>query len=135
MGVVTDHEATSGQPSRAAVPRTAAGIADELRAALDLGDLERLGALLSDDVRWGPPGSERQPCRNRSQVLRWWAKARRAGRRATVTEVEVHGNALLVGLDLDDGHRRWQVLRVGPGGIDDIRGFEDRSTASQQLRS
>ena len=81
------------------------------------------------DVQWGPPGSTTPPCRNRSQVLRWYAK----GRRATVTEVEVHGSALLVGLRLDDGQGRWQVLQVGPGGVNDIRGFGDRSSAVGEL--
>jgi hypothetical protein len=108
-------------------------IAQKVRDALDLGDLDRLGALLSPDVRWGPPGSADPPCRNRAQVLSWYAKGRAAGRRATVTEVEVHGDALLVGLRLNDGHDRWQVLHVGPDGIDDIRGYEDRAEAARGL--
>ena len=62
-------------------------------------------------------------------MLRWYAKGREQGRTATVTEVEVHGNALLVGLRLDDGQQRWQVLRVGPDGVNDIRGYEDRADA------
>jgi SnoaL-like domain len=115
------------------VPLTASGIADEVRDALDHGDLDHLGALLSQDVHWGPPGSAKPPCRNRAQVLSWYAKGRAAGRRATVTEVEVHGNALLVGLRLAEGHDRWQVLRVGPDGINDIRGYEDRAEAARGL--
>lgn len=121
---------TAGGPG---VPVTAGGIADEVRDALDHGDLDQLSALLSPDVHWGPPGSAKPPCRNRAQVLSWYAKGRDAGRRATVTEVEVHGNALLVELRLDDGHDRWQVLRVGPDGINDIRGYEDRAAAAEQL--
>ena len=49
---------------------------------------DEFAALLSPDVEWGPPGSTTPPCRNRSQVLRWYAKGRAKGRRATVTEVE-----------------------------------------------
>ncbi len=98
-----------------------------------MADLDTLGALLSPDVHWGPPGSARPPCRNREQVQSWYAKGREQGRRATVDEVEVHGDALLVGLRLDDGQERWQVMRVGPDGINDIRGFEDRPSASREL--
>ncbi len=108
---------------------TAAGVADRVRHALDDGDLERFAALLSPDVHWGAPGDPNPPCRNRRQVLDWYARGPAAGRRAPVTEVEVHGNALLVGLTLEDGHRRWQILRVGPEGVNDIRGFDDRSSA------
>src|ERR1700733_7845737 len=107
MEGVTD-DPTSRSGGAIGVPVTASGIADEVRDALDHGDLDRLGALLSPDVRWGPPGGAKPPCRNRSQVLSWYAKGRAAGRRATVTEVEVRGNALLVGLRLEDGHDRWQ---------------------------
>jgi|ERR1700722_2304360 len=121
------------RPAPIGAPLTAASIAAQLRSSLDTADLDALGALLSPDVQWGPPGSARPPCRNREQVLAWYAEGREQGRRATVNEVEVHGNALLVGLRLDDGQERWQVLRVGPDGINDIRGFEDRRSASRQL--
>jgi hypothetical protein len=114
-------------------PFTAASIAEQVRSSLDTADLDALGALLSPDVQWGPPGSAQPPCRNRDQVLAWYARGREQGRRATVNEVEVHGDALLVELRLDDGQERWQVLRVGPDGINDIRGFEDRSSASREL--
>lgn len=114
-------------------PLTAASIADRVRRALDTGDLDEFAALLSPDVHWGPPGDPTPPCQNRSQVLRWYAKGRAKGRRATVTEVEVHGNALLVGLRREDGGQRWQVLRVGPDGVNDIRGYEDRPSAAEKL--
>ena len=51
------------------------------------------------------------------------------------TELEAHGTALLVGLRLDDGQGRWQVLRVGPDGVNDIRGFDDRNSAVASLVS
>jgi hypothetical protein len=119
--------------SQTGEPVTAASIAEMVRTALDRADLEQLRALLSPDVHWGAPDDPSPPCRNRSQVLRWFERGRAAGRRATVTEVEVHGNALLVGLRLDTGEQRWQVMRVGPDGVNDIRGYDDRSTAASKL--
>ena len=67
-------------------------------------------------MQWGAPDDPSPPCRNRNQVLRWFERGRAAGRRATVAEVEVHGNALLVGLRLDTGEHRRRVMRVGPDG-------------------
>jgi hypothetical protein len=127
-----------GTPATGSPPVTAAGIADQVRLALETADLDSFGALLSPDVHWGPPGSTRPPCRNREQVLAWYSKGRAKGRRASVSEVEIHGDALLVGLRLEDGQERWQVLRVGPDGIDDIRGYENRRSAASatgELRS
>lgn len=124
-----------GTPAPAPPRVTAATIADQVRLALQTADLDAFGDLLSPDVHWGPPGSTRPPCRNREQVLAWYAKGRAKGRRASVSAVEVHGDALLVGLRLNDGQERWQVLRVGPDGIDDIRGYEDRLSATGELRS
>jgi hypothetical protein len=112
---------------------TAAGIADRVRVALDNADLEEFAALLSRDVHWGAPGDANPPCQNRTQVLRWYQKGRERGRRATVDVVEVHGNALLVGLNEVDGNQRWQVLRVGPDGVNDIRGYELREEAVAKL--
>ena len=112
---------------------SAASIAHRVRAALDAADLEQMAELLSPDVHWGAPGDPNPPCRNRAQVLRWFERGRDAGRRATVAGVEVHGNALLVRLCLDTGEERWQVMRVGPDGVNDIRGFEDRDSAAANL--
>lgn|GEM_PF-2312461 len=50
-----------------------------------------------------------------------------------MTDVEVHGNSLLVGVRLKTGEQRWQVTRVGPDGENDIRGYDDRSTAASKL--
>jgi hypothetical protein len=117
-----------------AAPVTAASIAERVRAAINSGDPGRMGELMSDDVHWGPPGVAKTPCRNRAQVLTWYEKQGRAkGRRATVTELSVHENALLVGLRMNSGEARWQVLRVGPEGVNDIRGYEDRAEAAAGL--
>lgn len=66
-------------------------------------------------------------------MLKWYAKGRSRGRRATVTELEVHDAALLVGLRLDDGQGLWQVLGVGTDGVNDIGGFGERNSAVASL--
>jgi hypothetical protein len=114
-------------------PMTAAGIADRVRVALDHADLEEFSGLLSPDVHWGAPGDANPPCQNRQQVLAWYQRGRDRGGRAKVDVVEVHANALLVGLHQLGGPRRWQVLRVGPDGVNDIRGYERREEAVAQL--
>jgi hypothetical protein len=111
---------------------------DDVRAALEGADVARFGALLSPDVHWGAPDDPTPPCRNRQQALRWYRKGRAAGRRAKVIEISVHGDALLVGLLVDlsgvEGEvERWQILTVGPQGIEDIRGFSDRPDALARL--
>ena len=61
-------------------------------------------------------------------------EGREAGRRvATVSHVEVRGNAVLVGMRLEGEGERWQVLRVGPEGVYDIRGFEDRAAGRRGI--
>ena len=115
------------------VPMTAAGIAPRVRAVLEAADVEQVSTLLSPNVKWGPPGSSTPPCRTRRQVLAWYAKGRAQGRRATVSEVQVHGNALLVGLRLDDGAERWQIMRVGEDGVNDIRCYDNRPSAQLAL--
>jgi hypothetical protein len=137
-----DHDASASPPSaatptpplgRVGAPLTAAGIAERVRIALDHADLDEFAALLSPDVHWGAPGDANPPCQNRRQVLAWYQKGRDRGRRAKVELIEVHGNALLVGLRQLDGNERWQVLRVGPDGVNDIRGYERREDAVAKL--
>jgi hypothetical protein len=125
--------AAPGDPSRITSPITVDFVAEHVRAALDGGDLASFEHLLSPDVHWGAPGDANPPCQNRAQVLKWWEKGRAAGRSGTVTEVSVHGNAVLVGMRLGSGEDRWQVLRVGPDGVRDIRGYEDRASATERL--
>ncbi|HEX3793236.1 MAG TPA: nuclear transport factor 2 family protein [Acidimicrobiales bacterium] len=114
---------------------TADTIAERVWLALDAADLDEFAQLLDPDVTWGPPGGQ-DTCRNKEQVLSWYQKGRAAGTRATVSAMEVHGDQLLVGLAVSGGSdpERWQILVVGPGGVTDIRGFEDRQTAFARLR-
>ena len=117
-----------------------AGLAARVKYALESGDLAAIGDLLAADARWGAPeGPGEFDCRNREQVIAWWAGARAKGARAVVTEVTAGAGTLLVGLDVtgtpaaDEAGgtaRRWQVLTVVDEQITDIRGFEDRAAAA-----
>lgn len=53
-----------------------------------------------------------------------------------MTELTVVGRQILVGLTIAlDGTEteRWQILEVGPDGVRDIRGYEDRASAAAGL--
>jgi hypothetical protein len=127
----------SDQASAAEGPAVLAG---RVRSALESGDLDAVRELLDPDARWGAPeGPGDTDCRNRDEVIAWWAGARAAGARAVVTEVTVGTGTLLVGLEVtgtpaarDAGGAagRWQVLTVKGDRIADIRGFDDRATAA-----
>jgi hypothetical protein len=127
-------ESDSALPLRA--PLTAEAIAGRVRSALEAADLADFGALLDPDVTWGAPDQVRPTCRNRQQVLTWYQRGQEAGTRARVTEVSVHGDRILVGLMVRrEGveAERWQILTVGPRGVSDIVGFEDRPSAASRL--
>jgi hypothetical protein len=127
----------SDQASAAEGPAVLAG---RVRSALESGDLDAIRELLDPDARWGAPeGPGDDDCRNRDEVIAWWAGARSAGARAVVTEVIVGTGTLLVGLEVTGtpaAHEaggaagRWQVLTVKGDRIADIRGFDDRATAA-----
>ena len=124
----------SDDQRRTTPPVTVEVVAARVGEILESNDQDRFADLLSPDVQWGAPGDAAPACQNRNQVLKWYAKGRQAGRRvAKVTEVEVHGNAVLVGMCLEGEGERWQVLRVGPEGVSDIRGFEGRAQAAMEL--
>ena len=115
-------------------------LAGRVRSALESGDLDAIRDLLDPDARWGAPeGPNDYDCRNRDEVIAWWAGARAAGVRAVVTEVTAGAGMLLVGLDVTGTPAareaggvagRWQVLTVKGDRIADIRGFDDRATAA-----
>jgi hypothetical protein len=120
-------------------PWTAETIAEPLRAAYESGDLTAIGALLSPDVAWGAPEQKNPTCKNRDQVLRWYGNGRASRAQGRVIEVTVAGQRLLVGLAITSGPdpadamapERWQVLTIGPEGVCDIRGYEDRTSAAE----
>jgi hypothetical protein len=117
-----------------------AALAGQVRSALESGDLDAIRKLLDPGAHWGgPEGPSDSDCRNRDQVIAWWARARAAGLRAAVTEVTPGAGTLLVGLEVTGPSaapgaggvaERWQVLTVRGGRIADIRGFDDRTAAA-----
>jgi hypothetical protein len=117
-----------------------AALAGRVRYALESDDLDAIRDLLDPGARWGAPeGPGDFDCRNRDQVIAWWARARAAGARAVVTEVTAGAGTLLVGLEVagtpaaheaDGAVGRWQVLTVRGDRIADIRGFDDRTAAA-----
>ena len=113
-------------------------MAKQVRLALEAADLSAFGHLLDPDVRWGAPDARRPSCRNRDQVLAWYERGRDSGTTASVSEVVVFGDRLLVGLVVrrteatiegGGGALRWQVLTVRDGRVVDIVGFDDRTEA------
>jgi len=127
-------------PDDASAATEPAALAGRVRSALESGDLDAIRDLLDPGVRWGAPeGPGDFDCRNRDQVIAWWARARAAGVRAAVTEVSAGAGTLLVGLevtgtpgahDAAGAVGRWQVLTVRGGRIADIRGFDNRAAAA-----
>ncbi len=116
---------------------SAQNIAQQVSAALNGADLSAFAELLDPNVHWGPPGVSPATCQNRNQVIAWYEQARKSGRRAQVTEIEVMGDRILVEMLVSDNRagqdggaaRRWQVLTVANGRIVDIVGFDERGLA------
>ena len=127
-------------------------LAEQVRTALDAGDIDGYQHLLAPDVHWGAADEPQWGCHNKRQVLNWYRAARDNGMSATIDEVLVGDDCLLVGMhvlrpdpdqpDADqtdaDEHDaqpdgvapRWQVLTVRNGLIVDIAGFDDRQQAA-----
>jgi ketosteroid isomerase-like protein len=127
-------------PDDASAADEPAVLVGRVRSALESGDLDAIRDLLDPGARWGAAeGPGDSDCRNRDQVIAWWARARAAGARASVTEVTAGPGTLLVGLEVTGtpaAHEtggavgRWQVLTVRDGRIADIRSFDDRMAAA-----
>jgi len=127
-------------PGDARAAAGSAALAGRVRSAFESGDLDAIRDLLDPDARWGAPqGPGDADCRNRDEVIAWWAGARVAGARAVVTEVTAGAGTLLVGLDVTGrpaaceaggAAGRWQVLTVKGDRIADIRGFGNRAAAA-----
>ena len=127
-------------PDDARATGETAELTERVRLALESGDLGAIRDLLDPGARWGAPGGPHDAdCRNRDQVVAWWARARAAGARAVVTEVTAGAGTLLVGLEVTGtpaareaggAAERWQVLTLRDGRIIDIRGFDGRAAAA-----
>jgi ketosteroid isomerase-like protein len=101
-------------------------------------DVSTFAELLDPDVTWGAPGARNPTCKNRSQVLSWYQRAREGGVRGSVVDVDALGDRLLVSMSVQgtEGARerggtalRFQVLTVRDGRIVDIVGFDDKAEA------
>jgi ketosteroid isomerase-like protein len=119
-------------------------VAKQVRVALEAADLSAFSDLLDPNVHWGAPDDPSPSCQNRKQVLAWYQRGRDAGIRANVTEVEILGDRILVGLQVagnqatderGDISERWQVLTVRDGRVVDIVGFDDRYEAEARAGS
>jgi SnoaL-like domain len=109
-------------------------LAGQVRQALEAADLAAYADLLDPAVRWGPPGDPSPPCQSRAQVLAWYQCGRDEGTRARVTQTQVYGDKILVGLAVTSAGTagesgRWQVLTVRDGRVSDITGFDERDDA------
>ena len=129
-------------PDNASASQELAALTERVRLALESGDPDAIRNLLDPGARWGAPeGPSDADCRNRDQVIAWWAGARAAGAQAVVTEVTAGAGTLLVGLDVTGtpaareaggAIQRWQVLTVRGDRITDIRGFDNRAAAADR---
>ena len=109
-----------------------AEIARHLATAHRDGDLDLLGSLLHPQVRWTGL------CRDRAQVLDWYATLLAEGTTASVRSVQVDRDAVVLGLTVArraEGARPappqhlYQVFTVDAAQIVEIRGYGDRDSA------
>lgn len=126
-------------PDDASAAEEPAALAGRVRSAWSPAILMPSGICSIPVPAGAPEGPGDADCRNRDQVIAWWASARAVGARAVVTEVTAGPGTLLVGLEVtgtpaarEEGGtaRRWQVLTVSGGRIADIRGFGNRTEAA-----
>lgn len=98
-------------------------------------DFDELEGFLDPDVYWGAPDDHEQGCHNRQQVIDRWRHAKGAGVSAQVTEIEINGDKILIGIDVTGREgsayteSRWQVLTVKESMIIEIIGFDNREEA------
>lgn len=112
--------------------------AAQLQAAFESRDLQALGDVLDDDVRWGGAEDTPETCHSRAAVLERLAHQRANGVEAHVIEVVPGHHAVLLGLsikrpvgaDASRAHNVYQVLSLRTGRVVDIRGYPDRATAA-----
>ena len=119
-------------------PTDAEAAAARLRAALESADLEALGAMLDDHVRWGGEEDTPETCHTRAEVLSRLARRRAGGLETRVLEVVSGDEAVLLGLGVKRpvrggfGQERpvYQVLKLRNQRVVDIRGYPTRLEAA-----
>jgi ketosteroid isomerase-like protein len=115
-------------------------VAARLRAAMESQDLEAYGALLDENVRWGPPEETPETCHSRAQVLQRLSSQRASGMQTQLLEVVPGDGTLLVGVNVKwpvpggfaREQTRYQVLKVQSSKIVEIRGYADRAEAAAE---
>jgi SnoaL-like domain len=110
-------------------------IADQIRSAFADRNLDALGRLLADDVRWGDDDSPNK-CRSRSDVIATFDRLLGEGVEGEVTETIIGPNGIAVLL-----HVRWpnpgegrginfyQAYLVRGGFVTEIERHDDRRAA------
>jgi ankyrin repeat protein len=136
-GITSDEPADQAPDDHAEEPGSVgtgvmADIAGHLEAAYRDRDLDLLGSLLHDEVRWTGD------CTNRAQVLDWYRGLLAEGTQADVESVEVDRDAVLLRLRVSrpvEGARPaqpqqlFQVFTVEEAQVVEIRGYPDRASA------
>jgi uncharacterized glyoxalase superfamily protein PhnB len=115
-------------------------VAARVRDALEPLDLDALGALLDDNVRWGGEDETPETCHTRTAVLNRLRQQRQDGLETTVLEVAPGIRGILVALkvrqpahaghDHDHEWTAYQALTVHDQRILDIRGCANRYSAA-----
>ena len=113
-------------------------VAARLRVAVESQDLEAYGALLDDNVRWGPEEETPETCHSQQQVVARLAAQRAAGLQTQLIEVVPGDDAVLVGFNVKRPvtggfareHVVYQVLKLRNQLVVDIRGYGDRASAA-----
>lgn len=109
-----------------------------LHQALLTRNLEALGALVVDNVRWGDDEHPRR-CRNRSEVLATFARGMDDGADAEIMEFRPGTRGILCGFVVKwpDGAERsperllYHVYLVKEDRIVEIQSYEDRESAAE----
>jgi hypothetical protein len=112
--------------------------ARSLRAAIESEDMEAYGALLDENVRWGPADETPETCHGRGEVQQRLARQRAAGMQRRLLEVVPGADAILVGFNVKRPvqggfareHPVYQVLTVRNQHVVDIRGYASRAEAA-----
>jgi len=104
---------------------TAETIAPRLRAAFERRDAAKLRDLLDPDVRWGGEEDTPDTCHNRAQVLARFGWLAVTGTKASITNVEVDGERIVLTWEVTEPEERAgrhrQTFTVARGRVVDIR--------------
>lgn len=113
-------------------------IARQIQIALDASDLTAFQELLDPNVTWGAPHAKNPACKSRDQVLTWYQRGKASGVEGRVSDVEILGECVLLGLvvrrteaaqERGEAAMRWQVNTVRDGRVIEIVGFDDHHEA------